>query len=130
MNLKYDHKLTIMETTDKVIIIEDNLDICFFLQKILETVGLESSFAETLKESHCILQSMNPSSIFIDNSLPDGSGFENIPTLKELCPDSKIIAMTADSSFELKERALNDGANYYLEKPFTINQVLNVVLVG
>lgn len=116
-----------METTDKVIIIEDNRETCFFLVEVLDMIGIESICVETLKESDSLLQNVHPTSIFLDNDLPDGLGFDYIPKFKELHPDCRIIAMTANSSVVIKQNALNSGADYLLEKPFSIGQVLNTV---
>jgi two-component system, OmpR family, response regulator len=117
-----------MATTDKLLIIEDNKDISYYLEQILSMVGIESSCAESLKESEFMLQQFLPLSIFVDNNLPDGLGFEYIAKIRGLHPFIKIIAMTANISLEAKKKAISNGANYYLEKPFTIDQVLNAVM--
>jgi DNA-binding NtrC family response regulator len=56
--------------------------------------------------------------------LPDGSGIELLAAIKENNPSTEVILMTGYGSIDVTIEAIKKGAFYYLEKPFTPDQVL------
>lgn len=102
----------------KILIIDDEVDICFLLASVLRKKGFEVAFVNSLTEGFSKLSDSSPSLLFLDINLPDGSGLEAIATVKKLSPATKIIMISAFDS--LKERNIADekGADYFLGKPF------------
>lgn len=88
------------------------------VSKLIEaTLGIPNvSFYETramLKEP----QAFAPKAVFVDIHLPDGSGLEAIPTLRQHWPYVPIIVITADPDEAKISEALSLGADDFIEKP-------------
>jgi DNA-binding response OmpR family regulator len=67
-----------------------------------------------------------PSVIILDNKLPDGYGIDFIIYLKKKYPSVRII-MISGFDASAKDVALENGADIYLEKPFTRNQLFDSI---
>ena len=61
--------------------------------------------------------------VFIDLRLPDSSGIDLLARVKGESPDTEVILMTGHGSLDITIKAIKKGAYYYLEKPFTPQQV-------
>ncbi len=109
------------------LIIDDEPTIHLYLTLVLKTKNVSVVGAETLEQAKQLLVQQKPEYIFIDNYLPDGMGIENIPQIREFSPNSTIIAMTSLYNTHWKNMALNNGANHFLEKPFSIHQIYSYI---
>lgn len=114
-----------METLQSIaLIIEDDVDISIFLSEFLKLNNFKTVSAGTIRAIKDINLDLHPAVIFVDNKLPDGFGFDLIPVLRRNYPDSKIIAMTAQDIYLNKQKAIESGADYFMEKPFSLEQIL------
>ncbi|HZH67504.1 MAG TPA: response regulator, partial [Flavisolibacter sp.] len=75
----------------KVLIIEDEGDMCLLLNIILNGKEMELDHVKDLSAAEEYLQKENPSVVILDNKLPDGFGVDFIPLLKKNYPSVKII---------------------------------------
>lgn len=64
-----------------------------------------------------------PRLILLDLRLGSSRGLDLLPELRRLRPDTPVIVITAYASFESVVEAMNRGANDYLPKPFTPDQL-------
>lgn len=64
------------------------------------------------------LDKKKPNMIFLDINLPDMNGLELLKKIKERSPKIKVIMVTADTSEETKNQAIQLGADAYITKPF------------
>src|SRR6476659_381941 len=113
-------------TMKKVLIIEDEGDMCLLLNIMLNGKEMDVDHVKTLATAEEYLQKEKPSVIILDNKLPDGYGIDFIPFLKNNYPSSKIIMISGyDASAE--DAALESGAHIFLEKPFTKDQVYTAI---
>jgi two-component system, OmpR family, response regulator len=103
----------------KVLIIDDEIDICYLLSGILKQKMLKTSYVNSLSEAEVALRNDPPSLIFLDNHLPDGFGLDFIQYIKNNYPATKIIMITAHDSAAERNRAYNEGADIFISKPFT-----------
>lgn len=110
-----------------ILIIEDEGDICFLLNVILKDKQVDIEHVNTLSQAKVFLSEKQPALVFLDNSLPDGRGTDFIEYIKINHPDAKVILITAYNSATEKERAIKNGADLFLEKPFTKEQVYDAV---
>jgi two-component system OmpR family response regulator len=111
----------------KILLIEDEGDICFLLNIILKGKEIDVDHVNTLAQAKVILRDQAPDLVFLDNSLPDGRGTDFIEYIKVNHPNTKIILITGYGSPMEKERAIYNGANLFLEKPFTKSQIYSAV---
>ena len=62
----------------KVLIIDDETDICYLLSTLLKQKNLETEYVNTLSDAALALKKDTPEIIFLDNHLPDGLGMNFI----------------------------------------------------
>ena len=101
----------------KVLIIEDEANICSFIQTLLETNGYQALVAQTCVMGMTMFISYNPDLVILDLGLPDRDGLDAIRSIRQkyLTP---IIVLSARTTEQDKIEALDLGANDYITKPF------------
>lgn len=116
----------------KVLIIEDEGDTSFLLSTILKNDRFRIEQVNTMAQAATFLEAEGPDLVFLDNHLPDGLGVNHIEFIKDRYPESKIVMITAHGSSSDRKKAMNKGADIFLAKPFTREQIGNAVaeLVG
>jgi DNA-binding NtrC family response regulator len=121
--------LTIMENstlqstkTKKVLIIEDEGDMCLLLNILLNGKEMELEHVKNISSAQEYLSQQQPAVVILDNKLPDGFGVDFISYIKQNYPSIKIIMISGyDASAE--DVALENGADIFLQKPFTKDQL-------
>ena len=108
-------------------VIDDDVDLACLLENILKDRKIHVLSVHTLEEAENCLAYLKPTVIFLDNSFPDGLGINFIRNIKSSDEEIKIIMMTADSSLWIREKAIEEGINYFLRKPFS-RRSIDVVL--
>ncbi len=111
----------------KVLIIEDERDMCLLLNVLLNGKELELDHVNSLLAADEYLQKEQPSVIILDNKLPDGYGVDFISYIKQNYPSIKII-MISGYDASAKDVAMENGADNYLEKPFTKDQLYQSIM--
>src|SRR4030095_5276094 len=101
---------------DKVLIVDDEKEICILLAAIMRQHHMVPSYVHTIADAKQTVESKKPQLLFLDINLPDGSGIELLSDLKKSYPHMKIIVISAFDS--LKEKAFDYGAFDFLPKPF------------
>jgi two-component system OmpR family response regulator len=110
----------------KVLIIEDEGDMCLLLNILLDGKGMDVDHVQSLAAAEEYFLQEKPSLVLLDNRLPDGFGLDFIPVIKAKYPETKII-MISGIDVAAKDVALENGADTFLEKPFTRAQLFDVV---
>lgn len=111
----------------EALIVEDEIDICFFLKVILKKKNLQSACVNNLHEAKDVLAVQHPSIVFLDNNLPDGYGIDFIQAIKNNDPLIIIIIITADDTLSNRDKALNAGADFFIGKPFTMDAINRMI---
>ncbi len=106
-----------MTDTKKVLIVDDELDICYLLSGMLKQRGLQAGFVNSLSDAVVALQTDTPSILFLDNHLPDGFGLDFIPFVKKNYPEIKIIMITAHDGATERKKAYDGGVDLFVAKP-------------
>jgi len=114
-----------MDATNSLsaLIIDDEYDICFLLSRILRTNNISVQFVNSLEGGKVMLEKIHPAVLFLDNHLPDGFGIDFIGYVKENYPDTKVVMVTAHDTSEDRQRALKQGADLFIPKPFSAAQI-------
>jgi two-component system, OmpR family, response regulator len=110
----------------KVLIIEDEGDMCLLLNIMLNGKEMELEHVKNLSEAEEYLQQQQPAVVILDNKLPDGFGIDFISFIKKNYPSIKII-MISGFDGSAKDVALENGADIFLEKPFTKDQLFQSI---
>lgn len=111
----------------KVLIIDDELDICYLLSGILRQKKLKPSYVNTLTDAKVALRDDPPALLFLDNHLPDGFGLDFIKHIKNNYPSTKIIMITAHDSAAERNRAYHEGVDYFISKPFSRDLIYKTI---
>ena len=114
------------KTTKKILIVEDEGEMCLVLNIVLNSIDIELDHVPNLAEAAEYLQKNHPSVIILDNKLPDGFGVDLITFIKKNYPAIKII-MISGFGAEAKDVAMENGADIFLEKPFTKEQLFDAI---
>jgi two-component system OmpR family response regulator len=112
--------------TKKVFIVEDEGDMCLLLNIMLQEKSIELDHAKTIAAAQEYLKKEQPSVVILDNKLPDGMGVDFVPYIKENYPSIKIV-MISGYTPAVKDMALENGADIFLEKPFTREQLYSSI---
>ncbi len=110
----------------KVLIIDDEEEICWFLKKILARENIEAEFSYIGTEALEILKDEHFDVILLDFRLPDLNGLEILEKLKTLniLEDAEVILMTAYGDFQTGIEAINMGCYDYMAKPFNVENLI------
>ena len=111
----------------KILIIEDEGDICLLLNIMLKKDEIDLEHVRTLSAAKEHLAADKPDLILLDNKLPDGFGVDFINYIRSNHPDIKILMISGFHASAVKDVALFAGADAFLEKPFTREQVYSSV---
>lgn len=110
-------------TAQEILIIDDEPQIRKLLQITLESNGYVVRLASTSKEGLLMAANHPPAMILLDIGLPDVSGHELLKQLREWYT-RPIIILSVQNHEEDIIRALDNGANDYLTKPFRTGELL------
>ncbi|HKR02195.1 MAG TPA: sigma-54 dependent transcriptional regulator [Pyrinomonadaceae bacterium] len=113
-----------MPARDRILVVDDESSVTDALDLILTDQGYEVTTATNSAEALDLLARRAFNLVFTDLRLPDSSGIELISHVKQENPDTEVILMTGHGSVEVTIEAIKKGAFYYLEKPFTPDQVI------
>ena len=111
----------------KILIVDDEGDICYLLSTFFKHENFETDQVNTLAQAEVHIRENPPDLIFLDNHLPDGQGTKIIDKLKTDYPATRIVVISAHDSASDQQRALNNGADMFISKPFTRDQVKGAV---
>ncbi len=112
---------------DRVLIVDDEAYIREELATIIEQPDREILFAQTGTAALEILAQQRVDLVLTDIRMPEMDGFEFIRRAREKWPSLIIITITAYASTETAVQALRAGAYDYVTKPFSIDEIRNIV---
>jgi len=105
----------------KLLVVEDEGQIGLVLNMILSERNFDLDYVSSLLSAQEYLEKNKPSLVILDNKLPDGFGVDFISYIKKKYPSIKIIMISGFST--ARDVALANGADMFLEKPFSMDNV-------
>jgi DNA-binding response OmpR family regulator len=113
----------------KILIVDDDRDICHGMRVRLEYSGYDTCFAADALSGAAAASKEEPDLIVLDLGLPAGDGFHFIELLKTLpaLGAIPIIVVSARDARANRERAINAGATAFLQKPVDNAEFLTVI---
>ncbi|MDD5152316.1 MAG: response regulator [Flavobacterium sp.] len=112
-----------MNNPAKILIIDDEVQIRKLLEISLNSNDYKTIFAVNGKEGLTVATNEQPDLIILDLGLPDEDGQVILKRLREWY-NKPIIILTVKNSEEEIVKALDNGANDYLSKPFRTQELL------
>jgi DNA-binding response OmpR family regulator len=118
---------------DTVLIVDDSEDIALISARMLSSRGFAVITASDGAEALAIVGRQRPDCILLDVMMPRMSGLEVLEALKSdaATADIPIIMVTAKTTDEDVLHGYQQGADYYITKPFTADELVygvNLVL--
>ncbi len=104
-------------TRRRILVIEDDPDTALLLKRILILAGYDVSNALSGPEGIKKIPAIKPDLILLDLRMPDMDGWETLQYLKQIT-DAPVIIVSANSQKDDVVRALLDGVDDYVTKPF------------
>ena len=104
----------------KILIVDDDKQITFFLEKLLSIEGYETTSINESSKAIEAANSINPDLFILDLMMPEPNGFELCRMLRANPNFSQtpIVIITAMDDSDSKAIAFLAGANDYIMKPF------------
>jgi len=116
-----------MAGSGNVLVIDDEPVLQDVLQALLQGDGFDYLKAVSAADGMRILSEEEVDVVLLDLMLPDRTGLELLPEIKEFDPHLPVVVITAYSSVESAIEAMHLGAFHYVPKPFKNEEVLNLV---
>jgi two-component system, OmpR family, response regulator VicR len=114
-----------MMSKKKIVLAEDNSTLSLLLKFRLEKEGYELFIAVDGKEALQLIETHEPDLILTDIMMPFVSGLEVISHVRnKLVSVSPIIVFTSAGQEEMVLKAFNLGANDFMGKPFSPNELV------
>lgn len=110
-------------SADKILIIDDDKNICELLRTHLEKEGYSTIISNDGNEAMVKFNSLNPDMVLLDIMLPGMDGWQVCKEIRKTS-DTPIIMLTAKSEVFDKVLGLELGADDYIVKPFDPKEVL------
>jgi len=110
----------------KVLIVEDEADMCLLLNILLDGKEMEVDHVKSLAKAQEYLSETSPDVVLLDNKLPDGFGVDFVQFIKKNYPLVKVV-MISGFDPSASDVALENGADKFLTKPFTRDQLLQSI---
>jgi len=110
----------------KILIVDDALDIRELLGSILRTT-YETATADNGAALKQAFLEPQPDVVLLDIKLPDADGLDLLPQIKKQWPETEVIVLTGNATFDAAVEATKRGAYHFLNKPFDTQGLLVTV---
>lgn len=107
-----------------LLIIDDNEELLYVLQKVLKDANYHIDVAATLLAGKKSISEKKYDLILLDWMLPDGSGIDLLGEIRREKLQTPVLFFSSKKEVEEKVEALDMGADDYLEKPFSNIELL------
>ena len=113
--------------TKKILIVDDEESVRYSFRKLFREPGCEIIEASNGLEAISVIKKDLPDLVLMDIEMPGLNGLEAIQKVKALHPQLPVIIITAFGTTERVIAAMKYGAYEYLEKPFDVGRLKEVV---
>jgi two-component system response regulator HydG len=108
----------------KILIVDDDQDICLLLTKFLEKKGYNTATASNGASAIEILKKEKYDLVLCDFKLPDLNGLELIQKIKVINPEAALLVITGYSDVKVAVESIKLGAYDYVTKPLYPDEIL------
>jgi len=108
----------------KILVVDDEMSILDTLQILLRGEGFDVTVASSGREALERLPQLSPDLVLTDIRMPGLTGLDLLAAIRETDRELPVILMTAQASLQSAMQAVNRGAFYYLQKPFSNGELV------
>jgi DNA-binding response OmpR family regulator len=113
----------------KIMVVDDEYEICSMLKDFLEREGYEAFTATSVKDALGIIEKERPKVILLDIRMPEMNGIEAIEEIRKIDEKVGIIMATAVMDEDVARKAMELGASDYIIKPFDLEYLRKSLLI-
>lgn len=110
-----------------VLIVDDDDEMRAVLRIFLEKDGYRVIDVSNAARAVALIEAERPDVAILDKEMPGMNGLELLSLLRERCPHIPIIFVTAFGGPRVADEARRRGAYCYLEKPFRVGKILDII---
>ena len=117
------------DTTAKpsVLVVDDETGILDSLNILLRNEGFAPQLAHGGKAGLERIGEASPDIVLTDIRMPNVTGVEILAAARQSDPDVPVILMTAQATLQSAMQAVNEGAFYYIQKPFRNDELVAIL---
>lgn len=110
-----------------ILVIDDEPSILRSIEGILTDEGYRMLTARSGLKGLSILTRKNVDIVLLDDWMPGMDGLETLKKIKKRYPKTKVIIMSGHGTIETVVRAMQLGASDFIEKPLSLDKLLNTI---
>jgi len=114
----------------RVLLVEDQSELAGELSSRIGQSGFDVDQVATIRAAETALSDCPYSVVLLDRRLPDGDGLSLVPRARENHPTSLILMLTARDAIDDRIEGLDAGADDYLTKPFSLDELMARIRAG
>ena len=114
-------------TRPNVLVIDDESGILDTLRILLKNEGFAPHTALGGKQGLEMISDLSPDIVLSDVRMPSVGGLQVLSAARSQDPDTPVILMTAQATLQSAVQAVNDGAFYYIQKPFRNDELVAIL---
>ncbi len=111
----------------KILIIDDEKNICSAIKGILEDEGYACDYSLNYADGFRKLQENKFDVLFLDIWLPDIDGIEGLKEIKRHFPEIDVIMISGHGTIETAVDTIRYGAYDFLEKPLSLERIVMII---
>src|SRR5436190_1277758 len=115
-----------MSAQPSILVVDDEMGILDVLRILLKGEGFDVTTAQGGKAGLEALKGNPPDIVLTDIKMPGVSGTDILAAVREQDPETPVILMTAQASLQSAIQAVNQGAFYYIQKPFSNDDLVAI----
>src|SRR3989441_13286505 len=115
-----------MSQQPSILVVDDEMGILDVLRILLKGEGFDVTTAQGGKAGLEALKANPPDIVLTDIKMPGVSGTEILAAVREQDPETPVILMTAQASLQSAIQVVNQGAFYYIQKPFSNDDLVAI----
>jgi DNA-binding response OmpR family regulator len=118
-----------MSRKPRLLVVDNEIDICNFVKSFFEIRGFEVRFALNGDDALKALESYTPDLVILDVMMRrDEEGLEYLPQIKQKLPNAKVIMITGVDDEDTIEKCKKLGADDYITKPLVLEYLETTVV--
>ena len=110
-----------------ILIVDDDQRMRESLNELLVIYGMNSTLSDGGSEALELLESEHFDLVLLDLEMPDIDGFQVMSKIHEYYPDTDIIVLSGESTFENALKAWRMGAQDFLKKPYIPSELIDLI---
>jgi two-component system response regulator HydG len=111
----------------RLLLVDDEMGILETLRILFRGEGFDVHTASRGEDAIEFIREERPDIVLSDIRMPGATGLDVLAAAREIDPEISVILMTAQASLQSAMQAVNEGAYYYLQKPFQNEELLAIV---